>query len=379
MWLKILQENDEAFVLNAKTFSEGKKTIYFFPSKRVDTINVWEIDRLSGLYNPIFKKKAESLDFWYAVTTHEVMHFFSEFIAPWYAPMDVLPEGQSSVVLPIIPNVIEDIVINHTLWLWEENPIRSAGYSLPGITEKLIICHENFPFKPSLPPSVRAVVENLNMIHIDILKLIIKQKRNSEIKESHFHLKNRLQGNIFHSLAPLVNTLLNSRAVSVTKDGRTINVNLNITGTNTKLLVYETRYKGKPIPQFVPLNNEIVAKIYDLLDEHFAKTYDIKLDTLRKKAYTSYKKKLANHRQKASDKKNNAKSMMILPRIYRKYNSLIVDFNLKYENNIQERYPEKKGEPVIQNMMISRDFVSKSWERFTRMKSGELLRLKKWL
>ena len=72
MWIKKLQETDEALVLKAKTFSEGEKTICFFPSETVDTIHVGVFDKLSGFYNPDFKKKAEELNIWDEILVHEV-------------------------------------------------------------------------------------------------------------------------------------------------------------------------------------------------------------------------------------------------------------------------------------------------------------------
>lgn len=372
MWIKLLQDTDDSLVLKVKTISEGEKTVCFFPSENVDTINVMEFDKLSGVYNSIFKEKAKTLDFWSAVTTHEVMHFFSEFIAPWYAPIDILSKYQYIEMTPIIPNIIEDIAINNTLWLWEFNPIRSAGYTIPGITGRLIKCHEEFPFRSQLPFPISAVVENLNMIHMGLLKRSLEQSKDDTPKNIHIHLRNKLQGNIFHSVEILLNTFINSRAVSLTKNNRTMYVNLNINGIALNTPVYETQYRGKRIPQYVPVNNELITKIYDFLDEHFAEAYDIKVDTLRREAYTCYKKKLSDQMRKTYNK-NDQKYMALSWKIFEKNRKLIFNFDL-----IDDKF-EKKVDCSIGDMDVRSGLGADSWEQFTRMKLSELLRLKKWV
>ena len=159
MFWEVLSDSDDAIVLSVKTFSEGIKKVCFVPSDEIDTILVFRKESPLGMFNPDFKKKAIQKDVWDILLGHESLHCCSEFIAPWYAPIDILPEAIPDTLKTLIPNAIEDLAINHTLWLWEENPMRSAGYVIPNFTEGLIKCCEDLPHYLVAPSPLAAVVE----------------------------------------------------------------------------------------------------------------------------------------------------------------------------------------------------------------------------
>ena len=373
MWIKKLQDTDEALVLKAKTFSEGEKTICFFPSEIVDTIQVGVFDKLSGFYNPDFKEKAEELHFWDEILVHEILHFYQEFIAPWYATIDVLPDDISSEVISIIPNLIEDIAINHTLWLWEVNPIRSAGYRVPNMTEKLILYYDNLSDSSSLPSPLAAIQECIGMFHFEILKQISNQRKKFQKTESHIHLKNIIYIDIT-SLANKMNHLINTLAVCLNVEKNSMIVNLNINPGEISRPPFETRYKGNPIPQFVTFNQRIISEIYDLLDIHFSQAYNIDIMKLRKNAYWNYKKFILDEKKKALTNINKIKSFRFNFKERVEKNKNIIDF---YFDIIDEK-------PDLKNINKSDNKVSfeqkiEPWEKYTRMKSFELTRLKKWV
>jgi len=373
MWIKKLQDTDEALVLKVKTFSEGEKTVCFFPSEIVDTIDVGVFDKLSGFYNPDFKEKAEELHFWDEILVHEVLHFYKEFIAPWYATIDVLPDDIPSEVISTVPNLIEDIAINHTLWLWEVNPMRSAGYGVPNITEKLIQYYDNFLDSSSLPSSLAAVQECIGIFHFEILKQISNQRKEFKKTESCIHLKNTIYIDI-KSLSNKINHLINTLAVSLNVEKNSMIVNLNINPGKINRPSFETRYKGTPIPQFVTLNQVIISNIYDLLDIHFSEAYNIDIMKLRKDAYLNYKKTILDEKKKASKIINNVKSFRFNFEKRVEKNKHIIDF---YFDIVDKKSNLKNTDKSDKRISVEQKIVP--WEKYTRMKSSELLRLKKWV
>lgn len=142
-WIRF-NEDDERLLVMVKTFRGKIENIILIPNKDINTVAI--STRKFGFFNPDFKEIALKNNIWDAIILHESMHCFPEFISPWYAPIEILPEKLERYKMRIIPNSIEDIVINHTLWLWEESPIRSGGYNVPNITKKLIRYFNEFAF-----------------------------------------------------------------------------------------------------------------------------------------------------------------------------------------------------------------------------------------
>jgi hypothetical protein len=381
MFWEVLSDSDDAIVLSVRTFSEGIKKVCFVPSDEIDTILVLRKESPLGLFNRDFKKKAVQKDIWDILLGHESLHCCSEFIAPWYAPIDILPEAIPNTLKTLIPNAIEDLVINHTLWLWEENPMRSAGYVIPNFTERLIKCCEELPQHSIVPSPLAAVVELIGQSHLATLKSVLNQRKGNRAEAQSILLKNIIHGNIIRPLAGEINGLFNSLAVSLLKEKRTVKVNLEIsTKGRPNRPLYETKYDGKPIPQYIPLHLDGVRRIYDLFDIHFAEAYGMKVDTLRKDSYENYKKVIFNRKTQLSRENKSKKSIVLFPKIYRENNKLICDFSLQLINEKSTKLSEKK---VINlengEMEITGSELLEPWERFERMRMFELRRLQQWV
>jgi hypothetical protein len=381
MFWEIINQSEDSFVLKTKTFSEGDKKVFFVSSDEADTIFVCRKESPLGYFNPDFKTEALEMGVWDALLGHESLHCCSEFIAPWYAPIDILPETLSDNLKTLIPNSIEDLVINHTLWLWEENPIRSGGYAIPDVTEKLIKCFEKFPYQSSSPSSVAAVVECFGKFHVTILKSILKQREGSKTEDDSISLKNTIRGNVIQPLAKEVNGLFNSLAVSLSKEKRTVNVILNIAERGRpNRPSFEARYDRKPVPQYVPLHLDGVRRIYDLLDVHFAEAYNMRVSALRKEAYENYKKVILSQKKQSARGQDDEKSVVLFPNIYREDKKLICDFSLQIINKKSDLL---SGTRIINhekgNMEITGGVLLEPWERFERMRMFELRRLKQWV
>ena len=96
---------------------------------------------------------------------------------------------------------------------------------------------------------------------------------------------------------------------------------------------------------------------------------------LRKDAYENYKKTILDEKKKLSKKISNDKSFRLDFKKRIEKNKCVVDF---YFDIIDKKSIFKKTNKS-DNDRIKFEQKVEPWERFTRMKSSELLRLKKWV
>ena len=373
-WIRF-NEDEERLIVMVKTFRGKIENIILIPNKDINTVAI--STRKFGFFNPDFKEIALKNNIWDAIILHESMHCFPEFISPWYAPIEILPEKLEKYKMRIIPNSIEDIVINHTLWLWEESPIRSGGYNVPNITKKLIRYFNEFPFPYSLPASIKAIAEYMGKLHFSVLQCVMQQKEGKNCTP-HIYLKNKIYGGITKSLARYINELCNSRAVTLSEGGITLQVKINI----SKNILYETRYRGRSIPQYVPVRTDIISQIYDLLDLHFAEAYDIKVEKLREKAFEHYKKIISAYRSKKRFRKGCEKEVILYPSVYGENKHLVFDFLLKISDKqlpSSTSFIRKSIDFGYGKMTLTKGEIVEPWEKKERIRKIELQRLKKWI
>ncbi len=139
----------------------------------------------------------------------------------------------------------------------------------------------------------------MNNAHNELISNIMRQRENNtENKEIHLSIQGKIFDDVAPSLLRQLNNLIDSNAVSLSVDQRSVVCNIKLEGKNIGNPLVETRCNGVVIPQFVHLSSNIINPIYDTLDVHFAEAYDIKIEELRKMAYNNYKKILREHNNK---------------------------------------------------------------------------------
>jgi hypothetical protein len=339
------------------------------------------------LYNPCFRKRAQKCGVWEAALFHEAMHCLPEFFVPWYSVIDVLPEELKPWQKTLIPNLIEDIIINHTLWLWEISPIRTTNvFRKLGIIKELIQYWEGFKFAPPLPASISAVFQFFSEIHMKSLQKIMQNRNETELSID-IHLKNPLSRELINPILNNIALLLNQRAVSLSLKNRTIEVYLDITRKDSlKVPHYETRLDGKTIPQYIPANFSYISQIYDLLDIHFAKSYDVDLKNLRRRALDAYKKRLKDKMKtkKTISPTNSDKTIYLDWKSYIENTLLVYDFGLKSSQKHSKKKQSYVSSPhysdsnyLVKQVINEKSSITNPWERWTRIKISELLRLEK--
>ena len=380
---EVITEDDKQIILQVKTLDNKTKRVHLISSPGSNTVGVFYIDDIPiGIFDPEIKEKSIKLGVWNALLDHEVMHLYPEFVAQWYSVMDVFPEIIDINIKRLIPNVFEGIAINHTLFLWEASPIRGGPYFKKSeITEKVVRYYKEICQSNNIPPSVAAVRELLSNVHIDLLENIIAQKKHGEKRtDIHVRLKNKIYGEVTPFILNNLNKLLNSFAVSLSVNGRTVVCEMNIKREQTPIPLFETRCNGRIIPQYVHLCSRLINPIYDSLDVHFAEAYDIKVEKLRKAAYHNYKKTIRNYKNKKIKRRDNKKSIVLFPSSYKENKKLIFDFSLKMSDRKIGGVPRKITiNNEIGKMEITSGEVIEPWERLERIRMAELLRLKKWM
>ena len=383
MQWKVLAEDDTKIILQVKTLDNKIKKIHLISKPGSNTIGIFYVDSIPlGIFDPKVREKATKMGVWNALLDHEVMHLYPEFVSQWYSIMDVLPIPFDINIKRLIPNILEDIAINHTLFRWEVSPIRGGpDFKKANIIEKLTKYAREERQPNNLPSSVAAVQGLLNNVHMRLLNNLIHRKKQTEKrKDVHIRLKHRVFGEVTPYILKNLNELINSNAVSLKVNGRTVVYRINIIRKQIGLPLLEARCNGRIIPQYVHLCPTLINPIYDALDIHFAGAYDIKVEKLRKVAYDNYKKTIMSYEDSRGNYNREMKCVVPIPRIYGENRRVIFDFSSKTS--------EKKDVIDLQKTSFEYDMGKldieageplRPWERMNSIRMAELLRLKKWV
>lgn len=381
MQLEIISEDEDKTILKARMLNNKKKTIHLISKPGLNSIGIFSINNIPfGMYDPEIKKIAIEKEAWEAILEHEIMHIFPEFTAQWYSTLDILPEEFDIDTKRIIPNIFEDIAINHTLFRWESSPVRAGSFKIKNVIQKIIQFAQEVKYRSNLPPTIAVVRELMNNIHTELISNLIRQRENTnEKKEIHLNFQGRIYGDVVPNLLRHLKYFINSNAVSLNIDERTVICNIKLKGKNIGNPVVETRCNGVVVPQFVYLSPNIINNIYDNLDVHFAEAYNIKVDKLRNMAYNNYKKIFRTYKNKEKID-NKSRLINFTPNIYSEDNRIIFDFNLETSES-RKNNPIKNKEIKFNlgTLNIKTERAETPWERYNSIKNSELFRLKKWI
>jgi len=295
MWWKVIGGDDDFFVIEIDTFRGEKVRVPFTSAPDSNIIMIAKIGgKFQGFYDPYLHKQATELGIWDAVLSHEALHCNQEFIAPYYPGIDLIPANIGIQEKYLVPNMIEDVVINHTIWLWEQSPFRCPKrFREQNLVEKIIRYYKLAPSFPSHNVGIDALQKWFLQAHMTALKGVqnIKSKDKHE-KGIDIYVEDEKDKDISSAIISNIFRLLNGRATSLYEGAKHIIAFLEPKIPGYKSPLYETRYKGKVIPQFVPMDKSIISSIYHLLDIYFARTYNMDLHDMRKRVSQLIPKKI---------------------------------------------------------------------------------------
>jgi|GEM_PF-4624176 len=332
MWWHILEENKDSFVLEVYTFRRKKKNVLFCSDPGSNTVMIAKKDgKLLGYYDPDLRDQANKLGIWEAVLSHEALHCNQEFTAPYYLGIDVIPANIGIQEKYLVPNMIEDVVINHTIWLWEQSPFRCPKrFREPNLVEKLIRYYDLAPRFPSTNAGIDTLQKWFLQAHMTALKGIqnIKSKGKNE-KRIDIYVEDEKDKDISSEIIPNIFRMLNGRATVISDGDKHIIAILEPKIIGYKSPIYETRYKKKIIPQFVPIDKSIINSIYHLLDIYFARTYNMELNDMRKRISQLISKKITGGKKERDKIQQSGEEIHIDVKRDPGKKKLILDLSLK--------------------------------------------------